>query len=781
MYALWRRSTRWHNLNRIPRLLYASCNYSKVPAGEKSHVNSHHHPQEPSQNETSAPIGQKISTMVLDFIKSEGKHFIDNLESRDISEADAKEKDPLFEQLDPKIRLDLKNVLDDYNKLQTLLSYHPILINPELYLYYLNRIDVPLEDDVRNLVLRRLTFHRMFDECWSTIISSSPSLQDLEEYVEIIIEELRRNGDISFGWRAMIWALLSNPPSPNLKNSLLETICASVQLKKADMRRLSHLFDSYQIGAINFSHCSDEEKIFMITKIDPRSSNYEIIEQQIIDVTSPSNSRMRIGSGFVSAYVDYVKRNKLSIKYFEASARDASIIEVLRGRQDVFSLKDALCIIKDDTDYIFRKSYRNFRKKLIATKEEDMRAFSNLIFSTLILHPHFFEFVHAEITFLDPANIASALCVALKSNTQDFERIIAKISKDSTRFDLVRVAKVFVENAKVFTSTDVIRMIQALKSNENIHLSSSVVFGMIHKMKSSDFIHSKFWSSLSSLTELKLNRAVTLELLRFLLSKAPSQRQSIENLVQRLTSNFLFPDLKHSHNKSTEEKKRRRLFHNTVRAAGQSISLMKTEDIAMMLNLVFKVTSQETHAEVAKQYLIRNLISEVLRFTIKRADDERSAIEMIREIYLMIKFHDQTIYGTLVKLYVAAEPSLALLVLEFFATYKSYLSNDILRHVITGILSSKSLTDTQKIKTFSEFREKQSALGYKGSIPVSSFIELIDLILRIADKNQEFESIANRIIDQNTYKTRIPRKIQDRWRYKSSHLKSKSVSSEDCV
>lgn len=717
--------------------------------------------------------------MVLDFIKLEGKHLIDNLEARDINESDSKEKDHLLKQLDPKIRLDLENVLDDYNKLQTLLSYHPILINPELYLYYLNRIDVPLEDDVRILVLRRLTFHRMFDECWSTIISSSPSLQDLEEFVEVVTDELRLNGDIGFGWRAMTWALLMNPPSSNLKNLILETICTNVHLKKGHMHRLISLFDSYQIGAIKFNHCSYEEMVFIATKLDPQSNNYEIFEQCFMDVTNASKSTTEMSSGFVSAYVDYVKKNKLPIKYFDGNARYRSIIEVLCEKQHVFSLKDALCIINNDADYIFRPSYQNFKRRLTATKGEDLRAFSNYIFLNLILSPHFFEFVHAEISFLESANVARALFMALKLDTQDFELVLARISRDSFKFDYCRVAKLFVENERAFTSRDVLRIFRALKSNENIHLSSSLVLEMIHSMKIS--IHSIFWSSIGLLTDLNLNRAATLECLRFMLTKTPSQTKSIENLVKRLVLNILFSDLEHRQTKSTEEKKRRRLFHNTVRAAGQSISLMNTEDIAMMLNTVFKVTTKEIQPRIEKQYLIRNLVSEVLRFTIKKANKGRSAIEMIREIYFKTDFHDQTIYGTLVRLYVAAEPLLSLTVLEFFAAYKSYLSNDIIRHVITGILTSDLLTDTQKIKAFSEFRERQAALGYKGLIPVSSFIDLINLILNIADENQEFESIANQILNQTAYKKRIPRRIQDRWRYKNSHSKLKSVSPEDCM
>lgn len=742
---------------------YAVSFHSRVPVAEKHPVNSQQQPKVITKTSDTAPIGQKISTMVFEFLKNEGRNIMDNLEAREL-QLETVNDDHLFKKLDPRIRLEIDSILDDYNKLQALLSYHPLAIHPELYLHFLNKIQVPLEDDVRSLLLRRLTFHRLFDECWSVMLSDSPSLNDLEDSIEIIITELRLIGDLSFGGRSLLWSLYSNSTSPNLTNMLIESICKHLRVGNAYKIRLAYLYDALRSCSLEPEICTFDEQIFLISKLDPQGRYFNLFIKTLATVAESSIHDLLILPGILSGFWDIAASWKArDLLLADHYATINMLLRILSKSQEKLTLKDTMCIIEENYEYVFSPSYVVFQEKIVYHGTDGRRTFSNLAFPLLQTHDKFYEFMNAELSSLDASKIAEVLFMAIKSNQDAFKSIMLRLSNKSTKFDIKEIARSFFSNNDHLTVSDVEILYELLKDLRNITVSSFFVSEWIKSIKMATQ-YSLAINPRDFIPGFAITRTVTLEYIRMVLASSPPSMEKFEVLFNSLLED-LASDLQHNLMNNALDKKKRRLFHNTARALGQTISLISTHDKVRILCNISNSIHEIAATSSTKAYLLKNITGEIFRFTIKNSRDERSAIEVLREIHSKIDYPDQTLYGAIVMLYISIDPLLSMVLLEHFKSCKSYLSNDIVRYILRGILSSGRLNDRQKVNTFLSFRKYQNDLGYKALIPKSTLIDLIDIILRLAADSNQYRDMANQIMAKNLYKKGIPLRIQEKWRH----------------
>ena len=176
-------------------------------------------------NEYSIP--HKISQYLSDLLIKENERFLD---------------EPIQELIEriPNLSNELKRSIDFENKLFTILSYDPILIDPRIYLHYYEGVAglslssaSSSETSLKKLYIERLLYHRKFHLCWQLFLDScnnsnnnNNTLNELDEFLEIIHNCLRNKSD---SYRFSLLDLIVNLPQDINENNMLQQIIDSME------------------------------------------------------------------------------------------------------------------------------------------------------------------------------------------------------------------------------------------------------------------------------------------------------------------------------------------------------------------------------------------------------------------------------------------------------------------------------------------------------------------------------------------------------------------------
>ena len=134
----------------------------------------------------------------------------------------------------------MKRSIDFENKLFTILSYDPILIDPRIYLHYYEGVAglslssaSSSETSLKKLYIERLLYHRKFHLCWQLFLDScnnsnnnNNTLNELDEFLEIIHNCLRNKSD---SYRFSLLDLIVNLPQDINENNMLQQIIDSME------------------------------------------------------------------------------------------------------------------------------------------------------------------------------------------------------------------------------------------------------------------------------------------------------------------------------------------------------------------------------------------------------------------------------------------------------------------------------------------------------------------------------------------------------------------------
>lgn len=132
--------------------------------------------------------------------------------------------------LDLNIAKSLSQSVDDYNRFLKLLTFHPADIPPELYLEFISKA-LPMDENARNLVVKRLTFHRLYDEIFTVFIDESSTIGDVEDLVQIMGQQSRNNGHY-MGFVECVLAGLKVLPNQTLQGVFLDTVAHTFDINK---------------------------------------------------------------------------------------------------------------------------------------------------------------------------------------------------------------------------------------------------------------------------------------------------------------------------------------------------------------------------------------------------------------------------------------------------------------------------------------------------------------------------------------------------------------------
>lgn len=216
-------------------------------------------------NEYSIP--HKISKYLSDLLIAQNERFLDEPIQN------------LIEQI-PNLSNELKRSIDFENKLFTILSYDPILIDPRIYLHYYDGIaslsfsssSISSETSLKKLYIERLLYHRKFHLCWQLFLDScnnnnnnNNTLNELDEFLETIHNYLiNKSGSYKFN----LLDLIINLPQNINENNMLQQIIDSIEyICKPDFnieQMLQISMDINQIYNLNelekyYSNCQQDQ------------------------------------------------------------------------------------------------------------------------------------------------------------------------------------------------------------------------------------------------------------------------------------------------------------------------------------------------------------------------------------------------------------------------------------------------------------------------------------------------------------------------------------------
>lgn len=202
-------------------------------------------------------------------------------------------------------------------------------------------------------------------------------------------------------------------------------------------------------------------------------------------------------------------------------------------------------------------------------------------------------------------------------------------------------------------------------------------------------------------------------------------------------------------------------FHNSIRAVCQSISDLSEDEIVVVLNYLYRYINESSILEhsdkIFKDYLSKMLIHETLNFL-----QRKLSIKGLSTIVESLEMSNGLVIPVLFMCRVRDNPGIALDILKEFRTKKSQLNRKLMAAIERGILTSRVLSNQEKLQFFDKFRKELSVHGFKSKILRQNVILLIEIMLQISTSNESRQKLLDKVFSL-AQKQKIPQHLLNKW------------------
>jgi hypothetical protein len=691
------------------------------------------------------PLQNKIGNFIVKFLKQESNALKQSL--ADDSEA----IQSVLDELDPALAQRLQREVDDCNKLFVLLSCNPVYINPEIYLYFYDQVD-RMDITSKNLLYRRLLFHQRYDICWDIFNSSYTSINDIEEFLNLCIDELKKLNHLTFGLLELILALQNPQLCSNFTALVLETACFKLKLNKELIdncisvhQDLEALNTSEDIGeyrtanSASFTHLYINhiylKRLFMLMteegKLDLEQRFFNILID-FPDIKSKPGWLALAGpkiprSSFIQSKLHHKPRQN-GYKLSNIALNELDIIYCINSGANIdfdtiydtyISNKKVESLEKPIINGLFSMlieggSYDLFKIRLVEqaqTLQKDflVRSFLRLLnnpmdfqqighrFETLLPRSYMLEIMteSIEMKYNDGYDLNSTVelirvCNTLENRTKLIRTILKYIKKEGG-IDEQKMVRFYRDIIKNITSTQILLEIMRSMILRNDIIDKSVICTIFDKI---------------------------------LYNGIPKRPISKEQIPQDF-------QIMYQHANPSQ----RANCHNNLRAMGQMFSLIGAQDFCRVITILHHHIGRfdYCHSTYGKSYIYDNLVKETMRF-IDRGNDMKTAIFKMRDILGTLQCNATVIRGYIFKLMVKQDPSKSIKLLQFYQHKKSSLSK-LIPYIVSGIFETSTLSDNRKIQLFDMFLTQLNDLGYRHKITLTTAHQLLKLVTSSVELN----------------------------------------------
>ena len=755
----------------------------------------------------------KVSNFLVQFLKQEAEKFALRLVKSESIGSDIhkemvgenSETGKVYKFLDPRIGNQINGIADNYNKFSLLLSFHPIMIDPRLYVYFYESTSVMIDFDMKKLLLRRLVYHRNFEECWRVFFSTATAFNDLDEFVDIFIDELKIRDNFTYGIYLLLYSGYESIPDKNLIKAIIETFCYRVGLAKENVYSVfaviegirDGIIEDYPPGLENFT--SEQILFFRLFRYRMR------LQKSTIASTENSANRESLNRILSDLFFDkelISKSGWLSLLLIDAKVSLCFGDNPRVNTDGVFQTTEcrlSRCLFtylkKNNELNINEYEYLLLLRYVNSENIEDLCQICekhfllnfhivNYMMSTCLVHlenPGFVrDFSVRHFNLLSSRQLSGVLGKFFFGSKSNYKLLCNKIKKNSSSATSRETVESFVrqpyaENS-LPPSLEILK--QIVGSFNKLDLAFIAVKGAMnvtlkYNYRECDLI--QFYSyivsdiRLTSHNFVEVTRQVLLrhiiidpDLIAKLFEKILSKCWNSGTIMKR---NRKIKDIDDNFKKLyyLANKNEKARFHNRIRSFGQLLSLLDLDKCAKVLNILHRYLWKNhfdfTNSLQGKEYIMKCLITETLRFINKENKNATDAILKMKALVQRLEFSSPAARCSLYKYIVRDLPSKGVSILHSYKERKSYLTNDIMRSIMSGLLSSHRLKDHEKIQYFREFRSELKALGYKSKIHKSTAVELLNLVTRMIEKCPEKSSDTVKWIFNYSRQKRIPKDV----------------------
>lgn len=717
------------------------------------------------------PLGSKLSSFVISFLKQESQ-----LIKQYIDEPAGAETAPSAD-LDPVIRTKLEQIPDKKARLNHLLTYNPILIPAPIYKQYFEDTD-GVEHPAKMLYIRRLAFHSEFEECWRVVLEDNlTSLNDIEEFLDVVADELEKTRNTKIGFWRLLLASEKYVSSQSIRGPVLESMVYRWKTSLAEINKFTDF-----ILRLNGTEPADVPQ-FMESERNLLQSNamYRVfyyrrlreIQSLLISMVREDNEVYTI-PGFLSFFLSNpipclplspspasIKSNDIPIKSTHSAVLKSVIFS---GKNFAANDHDILSVcqvpVKAYSLYIF--FHRNFEEG-----SKNAVFITNYILSSIVHHDvdtaalltiKYYKLVNIE-------TLQHMLAVLFRQAPQHFNTLMKRLRNNSPVKNNIVIGN-FIDSQ---TNLDPEQVYQLVKIMNHCGFVSQVD----QLLKGGRQLNQEL---LDKLVLLKLPRRALLEMGRIALLQLHSPPSFVNQLFHQLLiscwnidkirsresacqSLDAFHELYH---KTTSLEKA--VFHNTIRAVAQTVSLLDAAAICTSLNSIHQFVHSSsftfTTSAIGRRYIMDRVLTEVMKFV--RSSGIIKMKDIINGLTFSSPIAEQAIYKKLIQ----QSPSLCLDILPLYKDKKAQLSHGIVQGVMSGILTTPQLSEMQRLKLFESFRKQHTALGFRGTLKVGTVTELVDLLISITENDPAKSWDTLKWVIPYAHDKKVPRDIISRWEKK---------------
>ncbi|ABN68118.2 predicted protein [Scheffersomyces stipitis CBS 6054] len=719
-------------------------------------------------NKNSIPFKDKLSSFIVNFIKQESQALASSFDN-DLLYGNAIDVNTDYSIiLEPQLQSEIDNALDNYNKLFILLSHNPISIPAQAYLHFLEKIDTPLDSKLRSLLLKRLLYHQQYETCWRICIDTYTSLTDIEDFIDLAAVSLRENNNSTFGLNSLLVASHSQVFNQRLHNHILDTLSFKFKIPRPDLEHKLSFYDELQTMQTledlalfrenNGSYMSndvDYEVMYLRKHISLIRSDTSIKVSDCYGLLHERENLVRMPGwlSFISpsflgsttlnnAVGSLVSTPSISTKIVE------SINHILRTNKHIgLNEADVVYILNSQANI---KAYNIYSLYIASNPSLPNKRIVNLLMAQVILQLHYVQirsilFRHYQV--LDDDVLVEALVRVLGESTKDFEEIIGKLFKNSTFSQSLTISTTIVDLAvnSGYSVSQIERMLLIFHGFDK----SGKLLGNLLKSETlssySEQQHIELYSKLIMAPEISSTKTL-LELNRCILRRGLIEETLISGILERVLNSTLRKDFILARARDSKRKlpqgfqrihmlanvSERANFHNSLRALGQTYSLLGAKDMARVVditsNYIFSRHFTFCRDKFGRDYLINNVVSEMMRFVERESRTKpKETIFKVRDLLTELKSDSKVIRCHLFRMMVREDPSKAIQLLQFYSDNKSSLAG-IIPYMISGILSTEKLEKNRKLQVLDRFLSELVVLGYRHRITQKTGHELVRLL-----------------------------------------------------
>lgn len=728
---------------------------------------------------------------ILQFIRDETKYLS---ESMKIDESLNENSQISPDKIDPALLSQIAALPDIHEQFATLLRLPKFAVHPDVLLQFYSLLPV-VDEPERQLLLRRLVFHRQWHQFWQTAITDATSLSDVEDLVELIHAELQASNNNLFGVWEAIRAAVHQTTTSGLLNSILECI----EFKFGFLKTQISDFVAY-IRQLDNVETQEELKLLEESQADALSNNmihkafYIQALLRFDNCVSVEKDPCFLKSpGWYSFLTSSIPQRIHYLAYgSETEAETPSLAQkpalmsyflhhrlAYLNENDLFSLFQSAT--PQDAKRIYLLAYKNSQRNLVLSR----RIFNHIL---LLAKLHKDEKLILEVfekflKYVSPKNCQSLIPMILQTNPRTLRSFEKK--RQDLFFDSLSI---FMKNG--LSLKDLLSVITYCNNNrQTIRLA----------LKSSKINPEAVQEVIATSLREKLTVYNLLEVLRFAFRHHVTNDSScriLDKIVLRIWNIEVFErrgqalnyrsrdDFAFFYAMASKEERTRLVY--CLSTVGQAISLLQDYEMAKFFNSLYDFWLSShglsfVNSKAGKTYLLDLLIRKTMQFVYRQheAKDLKAGIKRVRDTLDALTFKNWAGQKSLFEFIVQDEPKVAFRIVRAYTSNKPAFASSIMNGIIRGILRSKKLTPPERIQATKEVLKMCKRLGLNHKISQKENILFYHQIFSMAEGYYNEEQL--KLFINEAHEEGIPLSILKNWSRKVRTRSGRHLSSSSSL